>query len=67
MNPNKAIALEKANMTKTYLLYDSELTKESGELVILGYFTLAIKNFVFGETLSNGKRKKLLGMSSVDT
>ena len=67
MNPNKAIALEKANMTKAYLLYDSELTKESGELVILGYFTLAIKNFVFGETLSNGKRKKLLGMSSVDT
>ena len=66
MNPNKAIALEKANMARTYLLYDGERMHETGQLVVLGYFTLTIKNFIFGKTLSKGKRKRLLGMSSVD-
>ena len=67
MNPNKAISLERANMTKTYLLYDKELSEMSGKLEILGYFTLAVKNFVFRQELSWEKRKKLLGMSSAST
>ena len=57
MNPNKAISLERANMTKTYLLYDKELSEMSGKLEILGYFTLAVKNFVFRQELSREKRK----------
>jgi hypothetical protein len=65
--PTKAIALEKANMAKTYLLYDSEYTERTGCLFILGYFTVAIKNFVFEQVLSKGKRKRLLGMTSVET
>lgn len=54
-------------MSKTYLIYDSELSSKSGKFEILGYFTLAVKNFAFHEKLSKEKRKKLLGMSSSTT
>jgi len=54
-------------MSKTYLIYDSELSSKSGKFEILGYFTLAVKNFAFHEKLSKEKRKKLLGMASSAT
>lgn len=63
----KAIALEKANMAKTYLVYDRDYAEEKGQLLLLGYFTLAVKIFMFNENLSKEKRKKLLGMSSSAT
>ncbi len=63
-NPNKALAYEKSDIGRTYLLYDRQAVEETGRMLILGYFTLAIKNFVFGKELSGTRKKKLVGMLS---
>ena len=61
---NRAIDFELINKSRTYLLCDDNVLCEKGKLVILGYFSLALKVFNLREDVSNQTRKKLDGVSA---
>ncbi len=59
---NKAVNFEKISKSRTYLICDENELKE-GNLIILGYFTLALKVLYIPKKFSNRKRKNLDGYS----
>lgn len=63
---NKAIRFENLLKARTYLIFDKEqLEREnSGQLVILGYISLAQKVLSIPEDVSNQFRKKIDGLSA---
>ena len=56
----KAIPYEKTNYGKTYLLIDTKKLKESKELVVVAYFTIAQKAVDISD-ISKNKKRKMLG------
>lgn len=55
----KAILYEQQNISRTFMIVDYI----ENSLVLLAYYTIAIKEFQFNENLSRAKRKKYLGTS----
>lgn len=54
----KAVRLDKSNYTRTYLLFH---VQEDTPLILLGYFSLAIKNIFFSEGVSKSRVKDITG------
>ncbi|MCL2157953.1 MAG: hypothetical protein FWH48_00940 [Oscillospiraceae bacterium] len=57
----KALDFDKRNKSRTYLLVDSE---QDEEIVILGYYTITIKNLPFTYAVSKTMVKKIDGYSN---
>jgi len=57
----KALDFDKRNKSRTYLLIDSE---QDEEIIILGYYTITIKNLPFTEVVSKSMIKKIDGYSN---
>ena len=57
----KAIDFDKRNRSRTYLLIDDD---NKDEIIILGYFTITMKNLPFRETVSKSMIKKIDGYSN---
>lgn len=55
----KSILYEQQNISRTFLIVDYI----ENSLVLLAYYTIAIKEFQFDENLSRAKKKKYLGTS----
>jgi len=58
---SKALDFDKRNKSRTYLLIDSN---NNGEIIILGYYTITLKNLPFGETVSKSMIKRIDGYSN---
>ena len=54
----QSLELDRRRKSRTYLFFDEE---DSGEIIILGYFTLTMKNLPFGEGVSKTTIKKIDG------
>ncbi|MCM1062750.1 MAG: hypothetical protein NC452_21115 [Eubacterium sp.] len=61
---NRAVEFERLNKSRTYLLCDDDIFRKEGQLVILGYFSVALKVLDFPENISNRTRKMLDGLSA---
>jgi len=61
---NRAIDFERLNKSRTYLLCDDDIFQNEGRIVILGYFSVALKVLDFPENISNRTRKMLDGLSA---
>ena len=57
----KALDFDKRNKSRTYLLIDSN---QDEEIIILGYYTITIKNLPFTEIVSKSMIKKIDGYSN---
>lgn len=56
---SKATDFERRDLARTYLIIDEELTLLEGHIVILGYFTLAMKSLIFDSEISKEVKKKI--------
>jgi len=54
----QAIELDRRRKSRTYLFFDED---DSGEIIILGYFTLTMKNLPFRDCVSKTTIKKIDG------
>lgn len=61
---NRAIDFERINKARTYLVCDNNVLQTEGKIVILGYFSTALKVLDIPESISNRFRKKLDGMAA---
>lgn len=59
---NQSIEFDKRNIARTYLIVKYSETAQHG-IIIIAYFTIALKNLEFGETLSKNKIKQIDGFS----
>jgi hypothetical protein len=57
----KALDFDKRNKSRTYLIVDGERDEE---IIILGYYTITIKNLPFREIVSKSTIKKIDGYSN---
>jgi len=57
----KALDFDKRNRSRTYLLIDSD---NDDEILILGYYTITMKNLPFNETVSKSMIKRIDGYSN---
>lgn len=55
----KAVEFERRELGRTYLIIDEQLTSLEGHIVILGYFTLAMKSLIFSPKISKELKKKI--------
>lgn len=60
-----AVPFEKAHKARTYLIIEME-SMEGGELVIVAYFTIALKCFQIGDGVSASMRRRLNGIFQND-
>ncbi|MBD5128668.1 MAG: hypothetical protein HDT43_01900 [Ruminococcaceae bacterium] len=61
---NRAIDFERINKARTYLVCDDNVLQAEGKLIILGYFSTALKVLDIPENISNRFRKRLDGMAA---
>ncbi len=61
---NRAIDFERINKSRTYILCDDDILNKEGRLVIMGYFSVALKVLNLPENFSNRSRKNLDGISA---
>lgn len=61
---NRSIDFERVNKSRTYILCDNDILRKEDRLVILGYFSVALKVLNLKEDVSNQTRKKLDGISA---
>lgn len=61
---NRAIDFERINKSRTYIVCDYDIWCKEGRLVILGYFSVALKVLDLSDSLSNRSRKELDGLSA---
>ena len=57
----KALDFDKRNKSRTYLIIDGD---NDDEIVILGYYTITMKNLPFSETVSKSMVKRIDGYSN---
>jgi len=57
----KALDFDKRNKSRTYLIIDGEQDKK---MIVLGYYTITIKNLPFAETVSKSMIKRIDGYSN---
>lgn len=55
----KAVEFERRDLGRTYLIIGEQLTSLEGHIVILGYFTLAMKSLIFSPKISKELKKKI--------
>lgn len=60
---NRAIEFEALSKARTYLLCDADEMESNGDIVILGYISLALKVLQIPDGISIRKRKELDGFS----
>lgn len=61
---NRAIDFEHINKSRTYILCDDDIWCKKEILVILGYFSVALKVLDLPKNISNRLRKNLDGISA---
>ena len=59
---NKAFEFEKRDKSRTYFIFDDK-EFSAGNISILAYFTISLKNLDFDDTLSKSKIKEIDGFS----
>jgi hypothetical protein len=60
----KAIDFDRRNKSRSYLLIDSDSYTNEDKVVILGYYTITIKNMPFTENVSKSMIKRIDGYSN---
>ena len=58
----KSVDFDKRNKSRTYLVVDEE--RIIGDIIILGYYTITLKNLPFSETVSKSMIKRIDGYSN---
>jgi hypothetical protein len=56
---SKAAEFERRDLGRTYLIIEDDLTSLEGHIVILGYFTLAMKALILHPNISKEIKKKI--------
>lgn len=59
---SKAVTYEKADISRTYLFWNSTEGEKTGQIVFYAYFTITQKVFSFASALTDGQRRKLAGI-----
>jgi len=60
----KAVEFDKRHICRNYLLLD---IRENTPISLMGYFSLAVKNLFFSESISMNKKKKIISGHSSDS
>ena len=58
----KAVDFDKRNKSRTYLIVDEKSI--ISDIIILGYYTITLKNLPFSETVSKSMIKRIDGYSN---